>query len=373
MNNVCYDAELEHELLFKYMSLLQHGAKVVAVKDLFPRINPGQNPERWRDHPVSIFDYPWLHGTVYKSHAVSWTSSPINYHIYQVNRHKVFGQRNPSTLTLNTPQFVVNIGEPKNMSYEQMQERRKSHFFSNGSNNADGLLKPPRSEHSSVSPPPGVEKEKEKSKKRGRAKVKKEQQEEEGGVDGSDGLDMYGDIGNEPRGRQKKRRKKSKHRVTVSDDDDGIVADDDPRLYETFPTPTTKKRKGRPPKKGYQELDLTGGNGNEGGETQEEIYDPYGAPRESYDAKPVDNWFEQPEGLPKIPTAIQKKSKGSRELRDLAYGFHKKLEYCEASGPYLTRRSKVTLPPGAAPVCPTPYEVRPQRKKRMTKKEKRID
>eukprot|EP01126_Amoeba_proteus_P041160 TRINITY_DN4416_c0_g1_i3.p1 TRINITY_DN4416_c0_g1~~TRINITY_DN4416_c0_g1_i3.p1 ORF type:complete len:575 (+),score=123.38 TRINITY_DN4416_c0_g1_i3:784-2508(+) len=86
MNNVCYDATLEQELLKKYKIHLKDGTRVITMKEIFPRCDPTNNPERWKGHPVTIFNYPWEIQKLSKKHAVSWTSAPVCYYVYTVNR-----------------------------------------------------------------------------------------------------------------------------------------------------------------------------------------------------------------------------------------------------------------------------------------------
>jgi len=90
MNNVCYGADLELQLLNKFQRWLQHGTRVVTMKELFPCIKTVEayHNKLRKDpcHPLALFKFPWQVGHVPNKGAVSWTGSPVTYHIYQVDR-----------------------------------------------------------------------------------------------------------------------------------------------------------------------------------------------------------------------------------------------------------------------------------------------
>ena len=78
-------------------------------QELFPRIDPLQNPERWKGHPVTIFNHPWERGKILKKGAVSWTSAPITYHIYEVNRTKSLISESPPKPECLRPKLIPKL------------------------------------------------------------------------------------------------------------------------------------------------------------------------------------------------------------------------------------------------------------------------
>jgi len=60
-----------------------------------------RNPERWRSHPVSLFRFPFFKAVVRRKNIVSWTSSPIPFHIYTVDRYSLSKSELQQDLKLN--------------------------------------------------------------------------------------------------------------------------------------------------------------------------------------------------------------------------------------------------------------------------------
>lgn len=84
LNNVCYPEHMLHQLEHFFMETLQHGTRVVTVKELFPRTRPTSGA-RFEKSFAKLFDYPCKQYTTGPG-VVSWKAGGVTLNVYTVNR-----------------------------------------------------------------------------------------------------------------------------------------------------------------------------------------------------------------------------------------------------------------------------------------------
>ena len=83
------------DILFRYfIEHLRDNTKIITLKSICQRFKPS-NP-RYEDHPLHYFEYPWKTLNA-PPDSVSWTSKPVSYYIYVLNRAQVGDAKKLST------------------------------------------------------------------------------------------------------------------------------------------------------------------------------------------------------------------------------------------------------------------------------------